>query len=358
MPQRKQVAWAQLRVGVMVLVSLILLAVAIFFISGQIGFLTSRYTLKTYFSSAGGVREGSEVQLAGIPVGNVSHIRLSPYHDPNRAVEIDMKVARRYQDQIRSDSVAMLETAGLLGEAYVDISRGGPTAKVLKDGQVVNGQEEANIKAIMRNANDVVSNLRELSATVNSITNQIQSGKGSVGKLLYDPTLANRLNASAAGVQKIVTGVQEGKGTVGKLVTNDELYQRSLTAVDHVNEILDNIQHGNGSMAKFINDPSVYQNVKQLVARGNQLIDKVSNGQGTLAKLVNSPELYNRANSAFGHVDTITARMANGEGTLGRLSTDPSLFNSLNHSAKTLSDFLSEFQKNPRKYLTLHLHIF
>ncbi len=358
MAQRKQVTWAQLRVGVLVLASLILFAVGIFFISGQIGFLTKRYTLKTYFSSAGGVREGSEVRLAGIPVGNVSHIRISHYTDPDRAVEIDMKISRHYQDQIRSDSVATLETAGLLGEAYVDISRGGPKAAILHNDQIVSGQQAANIKEIMKNANDVVSNLSTLSATLNQITQQIQSGKGSVGELLYDPAFANRLNASAASVQKMVEGIQQGHGTVGKLVSDDQLYQRSLTAVDHVNQLLDSIQHGNGSMAKFINDPTVYDNVKQLVARGNQLMDKVNSGQGTLGKLVNDPTLYNRANETFAHVDTITARMAAGEGTLGKLSTDPSLFNSLNQSAKTLSDFLGEFKKNPRKYLTLHLHIF
>jgi phospholipid/cholesterol/gamma-HCH transport system substrate-binding protein len=358
MPQRKQVTWAQLRVGVMVLVSLLLFAVAIFFISGQVGFLSKRYTLKTYFSGAGGVREGSEVRLAGIPVGNVSHIRISPYTDPSRAVEIDMRISRHFQDQIRSDSVATLETAGLLGEAYVDISRGGPSAPILHNDQVVTGHEETDIKQIVQNANDVVSNLRVLSTTLNNITNQIQSGKGTVGQLLYSPTLANRLNASAASVQKMVDRVEQGHGTIGKLMSDEELYNRSLTAVEHVNQILDTIQHGNGSMAKFINDPTVYDNVKQLVARGNTLMDKVNNGQGTLGKLVNDPELYNRANDTFAHVDTITTRMANGEGTLGKLSTDPSLFNSLNESAKTLSDFLGEFKKNPRKYLTLHLHIF
>lgn len=358
MPQRKQVSWAQLRVGLLVLVSMTLLAVGIFFISGQVGFLSRRYTLKTYFSSAGGVREGSEIRLAGIPVGNVSHIRLSQYTDPTRAVEIDMKISRHYQDQIRGDSVATLETAGLLGEAYVDISRGGPQAPILRNQQVVEGHEEADIKRIVQNANDVVSNLRVLSAALNNITNQIQSGRGSVGKLIYDPTFSNRLNASAEAVQKMVARVEEGHGTIGELMTNEELYQRSLTAVNHVNELLDSIQHGNGSIAKFISDPTVYNDVRQLVARANTMMDKVNQGQGTLGKLVNDPQLYDRANDTFAHVDTITTRMANGEGTLGKLSTDPSLFNSLNQSAKTLSDFLGEFRKNPRKYLTLHLHIF
>lgn len=358
MPQRQKVAWAQLRVGIMVLVALILLTTGIFFISGQVGFLTSRYELKTYFSSAGGVREGSEVRLAGIPVGNVAEIRISPYNDPSRAVEIDMRLSRHFQDQIRQDSVATLETAGLLGEAYVDISRGGPGKQILHDGGVVQGHEEADIKQIVQNANDVVSNLRVLSSTLNNITTQIKSGQGSVGRLIYDPTFYNKLNASASSVENLVNHVESGQGTVGKLVTDEALYNRAVGTLDHVDSVLNDIQHGNGSMAKFINDPSVYDNVKQLVTRANTMMDNVNKGQGTLGKLVTDKELYNRMNSAFAHVDTITGRMAQGEGTLGKLSTDPSMYNSLSDSARSLESFLAEFRKNPRKYLTLHLRIF
>jgi phospholipid/cholesterol/gamma-HCH transport system substrate-binding protein len=358
MPQRQKVTWAQLRVGMMVLVSLALLATGIFFISGQVGVLSRRYELKTFFSGASGVREGSEVRLAGIPVGNVSRIRVSPFTDPARAVEIDLKISRHYQDQIRENSVATVETAGLLGEAYVDISRGAPDKKILRNGETVPGHEGPDITAIIHNANDVVSNLRALSDTLNAITTQVKSGEGSVGKLIYDQALYNRMNATVASTEKIVSDVQNGQGTVGKLLTDPSLYQRSVATLDHVDKVLDDIQHGNGSMAKFINDPSVYNNVNQMVSRGNTLIDNINKGQGTLGKLVTDEQLYNRLNTTIGHVDTITARIDQGQGTLGKLSTDPTMYDSLSASAKSLEEFLSEFRKNPRKYLTLHLHIF
>jgi phospholipid/cholesterol/gamma-HCH transport system substrate-binding protein len=358
MPQRQKVVWAQLRVGLMVLISLIVLAVGIFFISGQVGFLSRRYELKTFFSGASGVREGSEVRLAGIPVGNVARIRVSPFSDPKRAVEIDMKISHHYQDQIRADSVATVETAGLLGEAYVDISRGSASGSVLKNGATVKGVEGPDITAIIHNANDVVSNLRALSDTLNGITTQIKSGEGTVGKLIYDPSLYNRINNTASGADKIVNGIQSGQGTIGKLMTDEALYQKTLTTVDHMNRVLDDIEHGDGSMAKFIQDPSIYNNVKEMTAKGNTLIDNINKGQGTLGKLVTDDQLYNRLNTAVAHVDTITARIDKGEGTLGKLSTDPSMYDSLNASAKSLQEFLTEFRKNPKKYLTLRLHIF
>jgi phospholipid/cholesterol/gamma-HCH transport system substrate-binding protein len=358
MAQRQKVSWAQLRVGMMVLVSLIVLAVGIFFVSGQVGFLSRRYELKTYFSGASGVREGSEVRLAGIPVGNVSRIHVSTFTDPKKAVEIDFKVSQQYQKQIREDSVAQVETAGLLGEAYVDISRGSPTKPMLENGATVQGVEGPDITAIIHNANDVVSNLRALSDTLNAITTQVKSGEGSVGKLIYDQAFYNRLNTTAADAQTIVANVKAGQGSAGKFLTDEELYQRTVKVVNHLDEVVNDIQHGNGSMAKFIQDPTVYNNVKEMTDKGNALIDNINSGKGTLGKLATDDQLYTRLNSAVAHVDVITERIDQGQGTLGKLSTDPSMYNSLSASAKSLQEFLTEFRKNPKKYLTLRLHIF
>lgn len=358
MPQRKQVAWAQLRVGTLVIVSLAIFALAVFFISGQIGFLTRRYTLKTYFSGAGGLREGAQVRLAGIPVGNVESIRISSYTEPDRAVEIDVRLTRKYRSQIRADSVATLETAGLLGESYLDITRGASGQPVLPDGGEVKSREEADIKQIVQNTNDVISNLRVLSAKLTDVTNRIQSGEGSLGKLVYDQTAYNRLNDAAGAVQRLAARVERGEGSLGKLVGDETLYQRITSALDRMNKLMEEAQHGKGSMARFISDPSVYDNMNQLVARANTLMDNVNSGKGTLGKLATDPQLYDRMNETFDRLNIITTRMKEGQGTLGKLSTDPSLFNNLTESSKTLREFLTDLQKNPKKYLSLRVRLF
>src|SRR5262249_45612847 len=159
MPQRKEIKWSQLRVGILVAVSLVVLAVGVFLISGQVGFLSRKYTLKAYLSEASGLREGSQVQLAGIPIGNVKAIRISSYTEPLRAVEIDMSLPKRYQDQIRADSVVTTESAGLLGEKYINISRGSPNQPILSNGAELQSREEPDIKQIVKNTNDVISDL-------------------------------------------------------------------------------------------------------------------------------------------------------------------------------------------------------
>ncbi len=357
MPQQQRVQWAQLRVGIMVVVAMAVLAVSIFFISGQGGFLTPHYTLKAYFPGAGDLREGAQVRLAGITVGSVVNVQISPFNDAARAVELDLKIARTYQKQIRTDSVASIETVGLLGDSYINVSRG-TTGEELPDGGAVKTLPKADITAVVQNTNDVIMNLTTLSSKLEDISTQIQAGKGTLGKLIYDQALYNKMDATVSAAQAMVNRVSSGEGTIGKLMADDTLYNRTLSTIDRLNQIMDDVQHGNGSLAKFISDPSAYNNLNRLMASGNSLIDGINQGHGSLGKLVKDEEMYNRLNSTLAHMDTIATRIDQGQGTLGKLSTDSSLFNSLNETAQSMKEFLTELRKDPKKYLTVKMHIF
>ncbi|MGA2631340.1 MAG: MlaD family protein [Terriglobia bacterium] len=358
MPQRKQVSWAQLRVGLLVLVSLAVLGVGVFFISGQVGFFTRRYTLKTYFSGASGLRGGSQVRVSGVPVGVVESIGISSFTEPERAVEVTMRIPVNYQKEIRQDSVAHLATAGLLGEAFVDITRGGAAEVVTPNGGTVKSAEEADIKRIVQNTNDVISNLRVLSDKLNDVTGQIQAGKGTLGKVIYDQAMYNRMNQITEQFRQLLDRVSRGEGTIGKLMADETLYNRTVASIDRLNKVLDDVQSGKGTLAKFINDPSVFNQAEQVLARANTLVDNVNKGQGTLGKLAIDQQLYNRMNDTFDRLNIIATRIEQGQGTLGKLSTDPTLYNNLSASSQSMREFLTEFRQNPKKYLTIKVRIF
>jgi phospholipid/cholesterol/gamma-HCH transport system substrate-binding protein len=358
MPQHERVQWAQLRVGILVIVSLVVLGIGIFFISGQVGFFARHYTLKCYLPNAGDLREGAQVRLAGISVGNVAKIRMSPFTDRQRAVEIDMKLARTYEDDIRADSVASVETVGLLGDSYIDITRGSPGEQVVPDEGEVKYLQKAVVATVVQNTNDVITNLNTISSKLDDITTQIQSGKGSIGKLIYDQTLYSKLNDTISNAQNLIDRAQRGEGTIGKLMVDETLYNRTLGTLDRLDKVIDQVQHGNGSLARFISDPSAYNNLNRLMANGNAVIDGINQGHGTLGKLAKDEQFYDRMNSTLAHLDTITARIDQGQGTLGKLSTDPSMFNNLSESSQSLKEFLTDFKKNPKKYLTLKMRLF
>ena len=358
MPQQQRLKWTQLRVGTMVIIGLAIFAMGIFFISGQEGFFRRRYKLKAYVTEAAGLRQGAQVSLAGVAVGSVERIEISPYPERARAVEIVMRVARAYQHEIRADSRASIETVGLLGDSYVNITRGSSGQEVIGDGGVLKTSEEADVKRVVQNANSVFTNLGVLSTTLNNISSQVQSGKGSLGKLVYDQTLYNRLNKTTDSFDRMVTRVEQGQGTLGKLMADETLYNTTVATIERLNKAIDDMQHGPGSLAKFVSDPSVYNNVNHLVTQANSLVDNINQGQGTLGKLAKDPQLYNRLNETFDHLNAVSTRMDQGQGTLGKLSTDTTLYNNLSQSSESLRDFLTEFKKNPKKYLTVRVHIF
>lgn len=358
MPQRKEIQWAQLRVGVTVTVCLAVLVLGVFLVSGQIGFITRKYTLRAYFPTAETLRSGSQVDLTGIPIGTVKSVRISDSQDPQRAVEIVMSIARQYQVEIRQNSEVDETTQGLLGDTFLEISRGSRNEPVIPDNGEIKARREADMKQVMKNANDVVSNLTVLSARLNDISNQITQGKGSIGKLLYDETFYNQLNATAKSLNKIVAGLQEGQGTIGKFLVDPTVYDKTVATMDKLNQFLDQAQNGKGTLGRIVSDPELYNQLKDLSVKLNTTIDNINKGQGTLGQLVTNKELYDRVNSTVGHVDSITARMDQGTGTLGKLSTDDTLYKNLSNSSESLRAFLAEFRKNPKKYLTLHIRIF
>ncbi len=358
MPERKELTWGQLRVGLMVAIALIIIVAGIFLVSGQTGFFGGQYTLTSYFASAQGLRGGAEVDLAGVPVGSVSNVRLSASKDPNRAVAVVMRIRKKYKKDIRADSVATVETAGLLGASFVDISRGSPTQPLIAAGGSIKGAAGSDMKAVVNNANDVLSNLTQLSAKLNDITNQITTGKGTIGKFIYNPALYNQMQDTVTKLNVMMTGISKGRGTIGQLLTSDTLADKLNSTIDRANGLMDQIQNGKGTLAKFINDPSLYNNLNQDLTQAKTLLSGINQGQGTLGKFVKDPQLYNRFNQMAGNVNAITGRMARGEGSLGLLSTNTKLYDNLTQSAQALREFLDEFKKNPRKYLTVHVRIF
>src|SRR5256885_15433833 len=152
MAQRKQLTWTELRVGLFVLVALFVIAVGIFYVTGA-GFLGPKYRLRTYLPEVAGVTNGAPVRLDGVDIGNVESIKMvprTPGHIPekSRNIELMLRLDKRFQPDILTDSTASLVTEGLLGNRYVNITRGF-TGVPLKENQEVPGTAEKSLSDVM-----------------------------------------------------------------------------------------------------------------------------------------------------------------------------------------------------------------
>src|SRR5580698_9665177 len=148
MAQRKQLTWTELRVGLFVLVGLFILAVAIFYITGA-GILGPKYRLITYLPEVEGVTTGAPVRLDGVEIGNVETIRLTAHpQDRMHNIELILRIDKKFQESIRTDSDASLITEGLLGNRYVTVSRG-LTGTVINANDTVPCASEVGITAMV-----------------------------------------------------------------------------------------------------------------------------------------------------------------------------------------------------------------
>jgi phospholipid/cholesterol/gamma-HCH transport system substrate-binding protein len=357
MAQRKQLTWTELRVGVFVLAGLFIMGLAIFYVTGG-GTFSPKYRLTTYFPEVENLQIGAGVSLSGVPIGNVESISLNKNpQDRAHNIAVTMRIDKRYQGDIRTDSSASLITAGLLGDRYVSITRG-INGSPLQNGSTVPSQEEKAIQQIVERGVELEENLSTLTNDVGDIVADVRKGKGSLGKLLNDPTLYNHLNASAAKIDAMVSDLHEGKGSIGKLMTSDELYQKADSAIGNANDVLGAVKEQRGSLGKFVYDPAVYDSAHKFLDNGNSLIADVRGGKGTLGKLATDDTLFNNMRDASANVRDATAKLNSSQGTAGEFFTDPQLYQNLTGLTGDMRGLISDFRKDPKKFLHVKFSIF
>ena len=362
MPSQQQVHWSQLRVGIVVIIASITLGILIFLMSGTAGLFTKKITLKAYFDNAQGLRTGAPVRLEGVDIGNVTDISVEPSHvDAKKGplpVRVTFKISRKYPDAIKKDSAVTLSTAGVLGETFMDIDSRLAHATAAQDGDELPTTETPGFNDVVRASQGTLQNVDILVKRVDRIVTQIESGNGSIGKLIYDQDLYDRLNRSLGDVQKMIADIQSGKGSVGKLLYSDEMYNKLNGTIDNVNKVIDEVNSGNGSIGKIIKDPTLYNNLNDSVAKINKLLADVQAGKGALGKFASDPEFAKKLDATMSNLNAISDKMNSPDGTVGKLLTDGSVYNNTDQALVEMRKLLEAVRQNPKKYLTIHFKVF
>jgi phospholipid/cholesterol/gamma-HCH transport system substrate-binding protein len=357
MAQRKQLSWTELRVGVFVLFGLAIMALAIFYVTGG-GTFSPKYRLTTYLPEVEGLQVGAPVSLSGLQVGNVESIALNKNSaDRQHNIAITMRIEKKFQENIRTDSSASLVTQGLLGDRYVSITRG-ITGTALQNGSTVPSQEEKAIQQIVARGIELEENLGALANDVSEIVADVKKGRGTLGKLLVDNQLYDHLNASAAKIDAMAGDLRAGQGSLGKMLTDDELYQKANSAIGHADDVLGAVKDQQGSLGKFVYDPAVYDSAHKFLDNGNAVLSDVRAGKGTLGKLATDDVLFTNLRDASANVRDATAKMNSNQGTVGKIFTDPQLYDNLTGLTGDMRGLVADFKKDPKKFLHVKFSIF
>jgi phospholipid/cholesterol/gamma-HCH transport system substrate-binding protein len=269
-----------------------------------------------------------------------------------------MKVNTKFSFNLRKDSVTLLSTAGILGETYVDVDSKAAKGPEAADGDILPARDQPGIEDVVRSSQSTLENIDTLLKRVDRIVAFIESGQGSIGKVIYDPALYNQLNATVLEFKSLVDDLQSGKGSIGPLLTSDEAYKKVMSAVDKMNLMIDNLQQGKGSAGKLLNDPELYDNTNKTIANIRQLTDDINAGKGGLGKIAHDPEFAAKLQTITNNLASLSDRLEKGEGSVGMLFKDPGLYNNSNQMLVETRELVKSIRENPKKYLTFHVKVF
>jgi phospholipid/cholesterol/gamma-HCH transport system substrate-binding protein len=356
-PSQKQLQWSQLRVGLTVLIASAVLVALIFLMSNTTGLFTRKIVLHSYFDNASGLRVGAPVRLDGVDIGNVTGIRVVQ-GKPLTPVEITMRVSTQYAFGLHKDSMTSLNTAGVLGETFVDIDSAKAREALAKDGDVLPIRDRPDFQELVRASQGTLQNMDALLQRVSRILSVVESGQGSVGKLINDPGLYNRLDATVSEVHDLVAKVGQGQGTIGKLLTDDELYRKANGTIDKLNTLADEINQGKGTAGKFFKDPALYDNANKTIAEARQMVEQINSSKGALNKFTRDEEFAKKLDNTVTKLSRLADRLDAGEGTAGRLFHDESLYKNADAMLVESRELIKAIRQDPKKYLTIKLKIF
>ena len=373
----------ELRVGLLVLIAIVVFIILILNASGNLNPFASRLHLRARFADANGLREGSEVRLAGVRIGRVDRIRLmtaseiGPGPNPQK-VEVFMTIDAKIDgvpanERIRNDSTAQQASPSLLGsEMMVNVTPGTPLGQPVRENDVLNSTSGNTMSDLATRGTDLAERLSKLSDQLNDVVKDVREGKGTVGRLFNDESLYNNLNATIRDAEDLAQQIKSGRGSAGKFVYDDALYNNANDIAANLKSISEDIRAGRGSAGKFISSDELYNKVNRLAERVNHSMDQIDTivadvnaGRGTLGRLVKDEAIYNDARTAIARFNTTAERIDNvvagaqrGEGTLGKLITDEALYNNVNNLSSEGVKLMYDFRQNPKKYLTIKFQLF
>ena len=203
------------RLGAFIVATLAVLAVGVFIIGSKEYLFSSTFQLRAQFDNVAGLTEGADVQVGGVHSGTVLAIDLP--HKAGGKVTVVMELNKQTREIIKHDSLASIETEGVLGNQYMAISFGSSGQPEVKDGELLQSVPPLQVADLLKKANVILDSSQQAiqyttQATehINSISAKIDSGHGTVGELINDKAVYSNLQQSTATMQATMVQAQAG----------------------------------------------------------------------------------------------------------------------------------------------------
>lgn len=288
------------KVGLFVFLGLVLIAGLLLNFSRSAGLFKAKYQLTMSTRSVAGLKQGADVFLSGVRIGNVTRIRLD---HKNKGVLVQLTILEEFP--LRNDSRFVIDQQGVLGDQFVNVTPGSFEAPLLKDGDKVEGSEPFNLQEVAQSANGLIKRFEQLGATVGEAISRLNNQVLDAHTLSnLAQTLQNFENASshAVGLIDNASGVISNGGPVLTMsLTNLLSFSRRLdkVAMDVDDAILTNRVELNEAM----------KNLRDATASLKLMTADMQSGKGLVGGILKDEELRSNMSSTVSNLAILSSNL-------------------------------------------------
>ncbi|PKL87046.1 MAG: hypothetical protein CVV23_17400 [Ignavibacteriae bacterium HGW-Ignavibacteriae-2] len=257
----------KVKLGIFISLGITLLIAGIYFIGEKQQLFRSTFHLRGVFQNVSGLQIGNNVRLSGVNVGTIDNITIIS----DTSVSVEILIDENAREFIKKDAVASIGSEGLMGNKALIINPGTGGKKRIENGDIIKTSMPVDIDDILLTLKTTIENTATITSDLASITNNIESGNGTIGKLIMDKSLAQNFDSSFINLSKGTMGlkllIDDATVSFGKIHI-EEILLSLKTTMDNASEVTNdlylitsNIKSGNGSLGKLLMDEPTAQNI-------------------------------------------------------------------------------------------------
>jgi phospholipid/cholesterol/gamma-HCH transport system substrate-binding protein len=268
-----------------------------------------------------------------------------------------MQVQNRYLSQIPVDSVAGISASNLVGDKFINITKG-QLGQHVQPGDELPSMQTQDIPELMAGMANLLTSFQVIVKRVDKMLVGVEQGKGTLGKFLNDPALYNETVGIASEAQQLLTDARKGGGTLSKLLYDPSLYNDLQSPIKRINVILGELQSGKGTAGKLMRDPALYDEATGIGKQVRDLLADLQTAKGTAGKLIEDDKISNQLSALIDKLNATIDRINSGQGTAGQFLDNPQLYDAVTGATREFQGLAKDIRTNPKKFLKIKLALF
>jgi phospholipid/cholesterol/gamma-HCH transport system substrate-binding protein len=321
-----------------VIAALAILAVLVYLLTGGT-LLTAKATIYVYIPDATALSSTSPVRVNGVDVGRVQKVALSESTQPNRVIRVTMEIEQEHMPDIPADSFIQVSTDNVVGDKYVDITRGRSATSVRPNAEIAFKEQPELLKTL--DLEQFETEIRTVEATLDDI----EQARSEFGKFVLHEDVYNNLLRWVGDLQKGLRATTRTSDTLGSILYTDRLYRQIQEPMVQLDASLARLQAGQGELGRLLRDDAQYAQLRDMIADLHKSVASLQS-----SRYMQSDEQYaawNRMLASF--IQSVAETAAS------PLLSTSSDYENWTGMAKEMRDALEDFHKDPQKFLRYKL---